>query len=156
MQNISQPSTSVTTRLDGTASAAAIAKRLRPPLAFSTPSNPWRLRLHIDKDTSTSLVIEVSNQVSIGRTDMTEGYTPGIDLGPYNAQDFGVSRRHAMIYVIDSPQGSELHIRDLSSTNGTKVNGFLLKAEQAYKLVDGDELEFGQFRVSVQVVAAPE
>jgi hypothetical protein len=111
--------------------------------------------LHIDTDTSTAIAVDVANQVSVGRTDLTEGYVPGIDLGPYGAQDMGVSRRHAMIYVVDGTEGSELHIRDLSSTNGTRVNGFVLKPEQPYKLSDGDEVDFGQLRISLQVMASP-
>jgi pSer/pThr/pTyr-binding forkhead associated (FHA) protein len=71
-----------------------------------------------------------------------------IDLNRYGAGQLGVSRRHAQIDV----QGGELFIRDLGSTNGTRLNGALLTSEQPVRLRDGDELELGQFRTVVRFI----
>jgi pSer/pThr/pTyr-binding forkhead associated (FHA) protein len=49
-------------------------------------------------------------------------------------------------------QGGELFIRDLGSTNGTRLNGALLSPEQPVRLRDGDELELGQFRTVVRFI----
>lgn len=71
-----------------------------------------------------------------------------IDLNKYGAGELGVSRRHAQIHV----QESELYIRDLGSTNGTRLNGVLIPANQPVRLRDGDELELGQFRTIVRFI----
>ncbi len=51
-----------------------------------------------------------------------------------------------------SPTDEGLNIRDTGSTNGTRVNGYKLEANQPYKLADNDEIEFGQLRLSVKIV----
>jgi pSer/pThr/pTyr-binding forkhead associated (FHA) protein len=88
----------------------------------------------------------------LGRADPEEGYVPAIDLGPYGAHDAGVSRRHAVLF---SAEGG-LYIRDLGSTNGTRINGFDLEPNQAYKLHEGDRLEFGHVKTQFHVVGSSE
>ena len=92
--------------------------------------------------------LDISGQLSVGRADALDGFTPGLDLGPFGAQDAGVSRRHAAIY----PHDNALLLRDLGSTNGTYLNGFSLDRNKSYKLSDGDEIEFGQLRVRLHIV----
>ncbi len=122
--------------------------RIRPPLTFTGPHTRWRLMLFLGNDAITSLRLDISGQLTIGRADVLDGHIPGLDLGPHGAQDKGVSRRHAMI----SPTDEGLNIRDTGSTNGTRVNGYKLEANQPYKLADNDEIEFGQLRLSVKIV----
>jgi len=50
----------------------------------------------------------------------------------------GVSRLHAKL----EKEGKEYYITDLNSTNGTKINGQLLEANEKRQLRIGDELEF--------------
>ena len=50
--------------------------------------------------------------------------------------DPNVSRRHAEV----RPQGSGFRVVDLSSTNGTRVNGEKVAERQ---LADGDRIEIG-------------
>jgi pSer/pThr/pTyr-binding forkhead associated (FHA) protein len=71
-----------------------------------------------------------------------------IDLNKYGAGELGVSRRHAQIHL----QENELYIRDLGSTNGTRLNGVIIPANQPVRLRDGDELELGQFRTVVRFI----
>ena len=71
-----------------------------------------------------------------------------LDLTPYGAFDYGVSRRHALL----ATQRDGVYVTDLGSTNGTRINGFLLVPDRAYRLRNGDELEFGRLRLMVCLV----
>src|ERR1041385_4567797 len=122
--------------------------RMKPPLTCNGPHTRWRLVIFMGSDALTSVRLDVSGQLSIGRADVLDGHIPGLDLGPYGAQDKGVSRRHAII----SPSDDGLNIRDLGSTNGTRVNGYKLESNQPYKLADNDEIEFGQLHLTVKIV----
>ncbi|MDL1899911.1 FHA domain-containing protein [Anaerolineae bacterium CFX9] len=77
---------------------------------------------------------------------------PQINLTRFDAAQFGVSRQHAAV-VWD---GETLHVEDLQSTNGTRINGKPIDPGALYRLRNGDELEFGSLRVRVRVVRAPD
>src|SRR5258708_20747076 len=119
----------------------------RPPSPTTPATNGkvWKVNLHIGSESSQAMSLDISGQLSVGRTDALDGFTPGLDLGPFGAQDAGVSRRHAAIY----PHDNALLLRDLGSTNGTFLNGFSLDRNKSYKLSDGDEIELGQLRVQL-------
>ena len=123
----------------------------RSNLTLNSQPRTWRVTLYIGIETISTLGVEISGQLTVGRADPDEGYVPAIDLGPYGAHDAGVSRRHAILF---SAEGG-LYIRDLGSTNGTRINGFGVEPNQAYKLHEGDRLEFGHVRVQFHVVGAP-
>ena len=63
-------------------------------------------------------------------------------------QHKSISKMHCVIVKTDGL----LLLRDLGSTNGTRVNSYKLEANQPYKLSDNDEIEFGQLRLSVKIV----
>lgn len=58
----------------------------------------------------------------------------------------GVSRRHLMLFQ----SGEELYVEDLSSTNGTYINGVRLKAGEPVELCDGDRLSVGPSQYQVR------
>lgn len=58
----------------------------------------------------------------------------------------GVSRRHLMLFQ----SGEELYVEDLSSTNGTYINGVRLKAGEPVELCDGDRLSVGSSQYQVR------
>src|SRR5258706_15218133 len=118
------------------------------PTRVSPQARPWRLLVHIGTDSATSVGIEVTNEALIGRADQVEGHAPTLDLAPHGGRDSGVSRRLALIFAAENG----LFIRDLSSTNGTLLNGYLLKANQPYQLRDGDSLDIGQVHMRVKIV----
>lgn len=69
---------------------------------------------------------------------------PGILGRKLNEVDYvvpeeGVSRRHMLIFQ----SGEDLYVEDLSSTNGTYINGIRLKPGEPGKLCDGDRLSIG-------------
>ena len=60
----------------------------------------------------------------------------------------GVSRRHARLYW----ENGRLYLMDLSSTNGTKVNGQRIPPWHPVPLHDGDVVQLGRFRFHVHLI----
>lgn len=87
----------------------------------------------------------------LGRSDPKHEVIPDLDLGQYNGQQLGVSRKHA--YLIQTETG--LSIRDLGSTNGTLVNGRVLAANQEWSLRDGDEIRLGKLAFNIYFITEP-
>lgn len=81
----------------------------------------------------------------LGRLDKKSSYSPDVDLSELNAMDKGVSRRHAALVYYEG----KLHIVDLSSVNGTLLNGQRLMAETPYMLNAGDHLTLGQLPLTL-------
>jgi hypothetical protein len=120
---------------------------VRQPQTFA--AQPWRIIFYIGKtETVMSMGLEVSTPLTIGRADLVEQHVPGVDLGPFGAQDAGVSRRHAVIWGANDA----LYIRDLGSTNGTHINDFKLQPNISYKLRNGDRIEVGQLHCTLRIV----
>jgi len=113
------------------------------PSSASVTPPPARLEFRIGER---RLIVAVHVDMVLGRH--TDEDVLEIDLNKYGAGELGVSRRHAQIHV----QNSELFIRDLGSTNGTRLNGAVIPANQMVRLRDGDELELGQFRTVVRFI----
>ncbi len=79
----------------------------------------------------------------IGRRNSSVKQTVAVD-------DEAISKRHALI--VREPDGSYI-VRDLNSTNGTKVNGTLLVAGADHPLKEGDVISMGEYTlITVQAV----
>jgi hypothetical protein len=154
MTNLPQRTTRQTSFLNDNTSSQTYSPpaKLRPPLTFTTTKAPCRVMLNIGNDIPSAVRLEVAGQVMVGRADIVEGHIPGLDLGLYGGQDAGVSRRHAVLFVAENA----LFVRDLGSTNGTKINGLRLPPNESCKIAEGDQVEFGQLQVKVQLVTMPE
>jgi CheY-like chemotaxis protein len=87
----------------------------------------------------------------IGRGDNASGFTPEVDLTSFDAFAKGVSRKHALITIKDQ----RLMLRDLNSTNGTRLNNMLCKPGEEYRLRHGNELMFGTLRIQVSFSVVP-
>jgi hypothetical protein len=85
-----------------------------------------------------------SSPVYIGRKTDQDDNSTTIDLTRFNAYDSGVSRTHARF----ERAGTRLFLRDLNSTNGTRLNGKRLLPMNVHELHHGDKIEFG--RLSAQ------
>ncbi len=107
----------------------------------------WRVTLLVQGENAKPLRLEITERAAIGRPDEVDGFTPEIDLTQFNGRDKGVSRRHAEFVVIDN----RLHLRDLGSTNGTRLNGQLLYPNRDYRLSDGDLLQFGHLFMVIKL-----
>lgn len=120
---------------------------LRKQLAevSETPqSNERKLVLFFPTD-SDPLVIEMTGTITLGRLDLRANIHPTIDLSVYHGAQLGVSRFHAEITLVNGA----FHIKDMGSTNGTRVNN---KPVAAYRLVpfkSGDTLRLGYLNILV-------
>jgi hypothetical protein len=126
-------------------------QRLRPSQTFTPLPALWRVILYIGAESERAVGLEVNEQVMVGRADLVDSYMPGFDLTPYGARDAGVSRRHAVLSIADG----QVHLRDLDSTNGTRLNGVRLESDRSCKVSVGDRIEFGSLQVIVQNIQPP-
>jgi pSer/pThr/pTyr-binding forkhead associated (FHA) protein len=83
-----------------------------------------------------------------GRSDSSSTYVPDIDLAEFGARDKGVSRRHAVLVRYHGL----LHIVDLSSVNGTFLNGERLLPDVPYPLNAGHQLSLANLTVSISQI----
>jgi hypothetical protein len=92
----------------------------------------------IDKRVS----IRIENEVIFGRN-AKESKEPMFDLTDLGGFQMGISRRHAKI----RRAGNGYEIIDLSSTNGTKLNGERLVPDKPYPLANGAQIQLGRMRM---------
>lgn len=141
-------------RSDTNESAPTTPLRFRPPLTFSPAPAAWRIVLYIGyigSESTRAVELDISAQLMVGRADLEDGYLPGLDLTSYDARDAGVSRRHATLFATDG----QVYLRDLNSTNGTRINGIRLEPDHPCKVQAGDRIEFGHLPVMVQSIQPP-
>ena len=86
------------------------------------------------------------SEYTIGRATDDQPVVPDVDLTPYGAYDFGISRLHATITV-----GELITIRDMGSINGTSVNGRLIQPHSPHTLFHGDMLTLGKIKIQVLI-----
>ncbi|MBI5930335.1 MAG: FHA domain-containing protein [Chloroflexi bacterium] len=142
-----------------------IAPRYPPtqnPRSTTAPANPLKvdsavssegetemkphLTLHV-LSTRQQLHITIQDKLILGRCaePETDG-TPNIDLSPFLGYQLGVSRRHLMLVRQES---DEILAFDLSSSNGSFVNGQRMSGHKGHTLQDGDELMLGSLTIRV-------
>jgi serine/threonine-protein kinase len=92
--------------------------------------------------TPASFVLEKETNL-LGRNDPHTGVFPEVDLTAHDPET-KVSRRHARVFR----EGTQYLVEDLSSVNGTYVNGSLkLYPKQPHPLQNGDELKLGETKL---------
>lgn len=84
--------------------------------------------------------------IVLGRADPGSGFYPDFDLGPFGAEQRGVSRQHVLLNYASGI----LTVTDLDSANGTRLNGQTLQPQRPYPVNDGDELILGQLAIGVR------
>jgi pSer/pThr/pTyr-binding forkhead associated (FHA) protein len=84
---------------------------------------------------------------TLGRAIEDQAVIPDIDLSPFGAEKYGVSRIHAEVLL--KPDG--IFIIDLDSANGTKVNGTQIETVTPVHLRHGDIIQLGG--LSVQLIS---
>ncbi len=99
------------------------------------------------KSVSTPIRLHFKQQAQwvLGRVDPSMNQNADVDLSPYAGQQLGVSRHHALLRL----RGTRLELVDLSSSNGTYLNGTRLAAEDAQQLRDGDSLKLGKLELQL-------
>jgi pSer/pThr/pTyr-binding forkhead associated (FHA) protein len=83
---------------------------------------PLRLVLSVGDVNPKTLAVKLKERITVGRAGGAGGEQPDLDLSPFQALDKGVSRLHAAFLYRDE----QIYIEDLSSTNGTRINGLRL------------------------------
>lgn len=110
------------------------------------------LVLQIGDSAHRPLTVPLRPRLVLGRAGLDDGTEqPNLDLTPFEAEPLGVSRLHAAILY----QDRQLHIEDLGSRNGTRVNGLPIPPHTPVRVRSGDELELGQLRVTLRLVHLP-
>jgi hypothetical protein len=91
-------------------------------------------------------VLPIADSLTVGRATPLDGEQPDIDLEPYLAQQYGISRLHLKI----TRSHDLIYVTDLQSLNGTRLNGYRLVPYQKRILRSGDELVIGRLSVYVK------
>jgi pSer/pThr/pTyr-binding forkhead associated (FHA) protein len=86
------------------------------------------------------------SEYTIGRATDDQPVVPDVDLTPYGAYDFGISRLHATITV-----GDLITLTDMGSINGTHLNGREIQPHSSHPLVHGDVLTLGKMKIQVLI-----
>jgi len=106
------------------------------------PSGQIFIRIH---GVGTSMVLTGKAEYILGRKDPRTSSIPDVDFGPFGGQQMGISRQHARLkYGTDG-----VSIIDLSSTNGTLVNGKIIAPNESRHIRNGDDIRLGKLAFSV-------
>jgi pSer/pThr/pTyr-binding forkhead associated (FHA) protein len=97
------------------------------------------------RDSVEPIVLDPGERTTIGRMDLRRPERPDVDLTPYGGMEKGVSRIHAAV----ERMGNLLMLVDLSSSNGTFLNGRRLQADRPYPLREGDEVQLGKMVIHI-------
>lgn len=111
---------------------------------------PWYIELSLP-NSSEMIRFPLSEQTIIGRSVPGEVNQPDIDLTPFEAEEFGVSRRHIKLFSEDK----KLMVVDLGSNNGTKLDGKPLNPYEPYTVKNQSELTLGRLDVRLQWLVVP-
>jgi hypothetical protein len=101
----------------------------------------WRIEIAFDGLGVAPLRLEIVGPVVIGR-----GQDADLCLASYDALFHGISRRHAML----RPSGRALYFLDLSSSNGTRINGVDVRSDMAYTVQVADVIRLGTLTLVVR------
>lgn len=110
----------------------------------------WRIELHDLRTGSEPLGLDVAGDTIVGRGGDGSSRVD-LDLDLYNAFEYGVSRRHAML----RPTRNRLFLIDLGSTNGTHVNALPLGPGVARALEHDDAISFGRLSCTIKIIDGP-
>jgi hypothetical protein len=125
------------------------------PADFLAPNNSssfeegWKVRLMLH-GLSEYLILHEGHHIKLGRFEPDEREFDELDLAPYRASSYGVSRVHAQIFL----KSKQLFITDLQSTNGTYLRGMKVTPYVPAALSKGDEVRLG--RLALQVMFSSE
>ncbi|MGC8838490.1 MAG: FHA domain-containing protein [Anaerolineae bacterium] len=114
------------------------AKLQTPVSPTERPEAPTHLILVLGHEEMV-FPLPLARKVVLGRFDPARRKGPDVDLAAHQAYERGVSRQHAVLYQ----SGNRFYVEDLSSRNGTFVNGQRLEPFQACPVDHGDEIRLG-------------
>ncbi|MCC7446389.1 MAG: GAF domain-containing protein [Anaerolineae bacterium] len=109
----------------------------------------WRIHLEPTFSSNIRVGLDINGEVTLGRGEEAPGLISLMSND--EAEQLGVSRRHAML----RPTDSQLYLLDLGSTNGTRLNGNSIGVNMPYSLANGDVIALGRLEMSVKIVKRP-
>jgi pSer/pThr/pTyr-binding forkhead associated (FHA) protein len=98
-------------------------------------------------DSGDVIPLEGLTDYTLGRSSEDQPILPDIDLAPYDAYDYGVSRLHASIEI---SQPFAL-LTDFGSANGTQLNGQKMIPNKPYPITHGDIFTLGKMKIQLLV-----
>jgi pSer/pThr/pTyr-binding forkhead associated (FHA) protein len=124
---------------------------LRHRLASSTSESPQVVSPEqaitlLIRGMSKRLALTENQEIILGRADPDERIYPGVDLTPFGAREYGVSRKHLRLTLFQR----QVIATDLGGGNGTFLAGKLMFPLLPYPVHSGDDLVLG--RLPVQIV----
>lgn len=102
-----------------------------------------QVSLHI-VDTGQIMLLERGKKYLLGRANTERD--PDIDLTPFSAYEWGISRLHAELEVKD-----EVTIKDLESANGTWYEGKKIAPWQTVTLSHGEVVSLGKLKLQILI-----
>jgi pSer/pThr/pTyr-binding forkhead associated (FHA) protein len=98
-------------------------------------------------DSGEVIQLEGLTEYTLGRSAEDQPILPDVDLAPYHAYEFGVSRLHASIKI---GQPYTL-LTDFDSANGTLLNGQKLSPNKPYPITHGDIFSLGKMKIQLLI-----
>ena len=98
-------------------------------------------------DSGEVIPLEGLTDFTLGRSSEDQPILPDIDLAPYKAYEFGVSRLHASI-ELSQPYAL---LTDFGSANGTQLNGQKMVPNKPYPITHGDIFILGKMKIQLLV-----
>lgn len=135
-------STAAIHSVDSSITRAGKAPPPPPPIQTSDAL----VSLHIVR-TGQILPLLGREEFTIGRVSQGQSILPDVDLTPYEAYSQGVSRLHATIII----NNSEISIKDLGSSNGTRINNNKIPPHKYHTLTHGDIITLGRFKIQALI-----
>jgi pSer/pThr/pTyr-binding forkhead associated (FHA) protein len=111
----------------------------------SNPENP-RLSLYL-VESGEVITLEGLTEFTIGRSSEDQPILPDVDLAPYNAYEYGVSRLHASIEICQS----SIFLVDFGSANGSLLNDQKMAPNKPYPITHGDIFTLGKMKIQLLV-----
>jgi len=109
----------------------------------------WRVHLEPTFDSSIRIALDINGEIALGRGEETSDSVSLLTND--EAEQLGVSRRHAML----RPTDTQLYLLDMGSTNGTRLNGNSIGVNMPYSLANGDVIALGRLEMSVRIIKRP-
>lgn len=130
---------------DPTITPAPSVAPFEPPEPAAPPAAQPRLVLL--EDGRTVFLPINKTEITIGREDPVSYIFPEVDLTPFGGETGGVSRQHAMLVQ----QNNSWQLKDLNSTNYTKVDGKRLEPNVLVPVEDGTQIQFGRIAMQLKL-----
>ncbi len=114
------------------------------PAVPVTPHPDAPISLHI-LGSGAFVPLPDEEEVVLGRAIEGQSMVPDVNLEPYRAFEYGVSRIHAAIRTVDG----QVSITDLGSGNGTRINGNKIEPHTPQPVKNGDLINLGKLKVQI-------